>query len=844
MIPRILHYIWVGGRALPGKFQVNIETWKRTNPDFEVRAWTDDNLSFDGPYLETCRRLGNWANASNYLRLQKVAEHGGIYLDVDVMLVRPLAPLLTHGCFFGFQVATREQDWVNNAVFGAEPGHWFIDQMRTRLLAEFDGAEAANHSAPRLLTRMLVEQGLDRYDPRGVTVAGIRIEPQPVFYPFSWREPFRLAAVAPETLAVHFWEKSWHAAEDSAEARLEALAAEHQRLIGEALLPSPPPPPRPSWWARLVGRAGSRAALMLALAGLVGTAPAGALAWTPSDCGQVFDAAAPGGSAETRRPSCSTDPASPRHCLAFVPESPDGKVPLQGSGPHRYALWIKAETSPKSGTLTVVQEGRSPVAWWVPSAAPATWQRVTEGEAKAPFSVDPAVGALALRGGEGAVAARCALLSADPDFVPDVAAIHRVDQAWSGVGVAFDAVANERFVFVGYYSGTRQLSVARLDRRTGQWQRKALADTFEGWDNHNSIALALDRDGNLHVAGNMHASPLVYARTAMPGDLGSLALVNRMTGENERQATYPTWSTLPDGTLVFRYRDGMSGGGRIIANRLDAGAWRRMGATDLFARRQGDKNLAAYPTAPVKGPDGRFHMAWVWRASADAGASFQVAYASSADLSTWQGGDGRPVALPIVPGQGDMIDDVPVRAGLSNQLALGFDGAGRPVVSYVKYDPAGNSQVFNARREAAGWQIVAATDWQGRWELTGRGTVAAQIRAEAVVAQPDGRLRQALRHWKEGRFDLLLDPATLRAAGTLAPLRALPAAFLQSAIPDAGFFAMVLPVRDADRPGRETNMVLRWDAQATERDEKPACTPARPRACDPPPATLTLWERR
>ncbi len=160
------------------------------------------------------------------------------------MLVRPLAPLLSHRCFFGFQVEDQERDWVNNAVFGAEPGHWFIDQMRTRLLAEFDGSEAANLSAPRLLTRMLQEQGLDRYDPRGADVRGVRVEPRPVFYPHSWREPFRLAAVAPETIAVHFWEKSWHAPAASAEARLEALEAEHQRLIGEALLR----PPRRSWW--------------------------------------------------------------------------------------------------------------------------------------------------------------------------------------------------------------------------------------------------------------------------------------------------------------------------------------------------------------------------------------------------------------------------------------------------------------------------------------------------------------------------------------------------------------------------------------------------------------------
>lgn len=836
MIPRILHYVWVGGRPLPEKFRVNIETWTRTNPDFEIRAWTDDNLSFDGAYLEACRRLGNWANASNYLRLVKVAEQGGIYLDVDVMLVRSLQPLLKHRCFFGFQVEAQERDWVNNAVFGAEPGHWFIDQMRTRLLAEFDGAEAANHSAPRLLTRLLVERGLDRYDPRGVEVQGVRVEPCPVFYPYSWRENFRLAAVAPETLAVHFWEKSWHVPEASAEDRLSTLEVEHQRLIGEALLPAR----KPSWWSRLIGRGQARAALLVALAALGIGAPGTARGWTKSDCGQVFDAA-------DSAMSCAADSASSRHCLGFAPgpgETSTATLPLRSAGPHRYMLWIKAETSPTSGKATLRQEKGAPTHWWVPSAAPAMWQRVATGEGKTPFAIDPAAGALTLDIPADTVSPRCVLLSADPDFVPDVAAVHRVDRAWSGVGVQFDALATDRFVYIGYYNQMRQLSVARLDRSTGQWQRKTLENTFEGWDNHNNIALAVDSIGNLHVAGNMHASPLVYARTTTPGDLASLTLFNRMTGEDERQATYPTWSTLPDGTLVFRYRDGMSGGGRIVANRLDGVMWHRMGAVDLFARRQGDKNLAAYPTAPIQGPDGHFHMAWVWRAAADAGASFQVGYARSMDLRSWQTGDDKMVALPIVPGQGDIVDNAPVGSGLSNQVALGFDRERRPIVTFVKYDPAGNSQVYNARRGARGWQVAAATDWQGRWELTGRGTVAAQIRAEAVAVAPDGALRQAVRHWKEGRYDLRIDPDTLKPLGRLAPQRALPAAFLQPAIGEAGFFAMVLPVRAADGSGHETNYVLRWDAQATERDEKPACTPARPKACDPPSAALTLWERR
>ena len=180
----------------------------------------------------------------------------------------------------------------------------------------------------------------------------------------------------------------------------------------------------------------------------------------------------------------------------------------------------------------------------------------------------------------------------------------------------------------------------------------------------------------------MHASPLVYGRTTTPGDLGSLTLVNRMTGDGERQVTYPTWSTQPDGTLLIRYRDGMSGGGRIVVNRLDPAGWTRLGARALFAPRHGHRDIAAHPTRPVPGPDGRFHMAWVGRAYANADASFQVAYASSADLTAWQGGDGRPVRFGDAQWRGasgplPLVDVAsPVAAvvlGDSGQLAVGAE---------------------------------------------------------------------------------------------------------------------------------------------------------------------------
>jgi hypothetical protein len=69
----------------------------------------------------------------------------------------------------------------------------------------------------------------------------------------------------------------------------------------------------------------------------------------------------------------------------------------------------------------------------------------------------------------------------------------------------------------------------------------------------------------------------------------------------------------------------------------------------------------------------------------------------------------------------EIVDPVPVRGGMiNNNTAIGFDARHRPLVSFHKFDARGHTQIFVARREAAAWRIVQASDRQGfRWDFGG-----------------------------------------------------------------------------------------------------------------------------
>jgi len=215
MIPKKLHYVWVGG-PMPEEVHRYVESWRRHNPDYEVVHWGEHNIdpSLGRGFVERALRDRKWAKVADAVRLWAVHEHGGIYLDTDVEVVKPLDPLLTHRCFFGFQLPREDPDWVCNAVFGAEHGHWFVRKALERVLQSEGGPfglERPTQFGPKLITRLLREEGLARYSDEGVMVKDVAVLPTDVFYPFNWEEEFTPDCVTPRTLAIHFWEKNWKA---------------------------------------------------------------------------------------------------------------------------------------------------------------------------------------------------------------------------------------------------------------------------------------------------------------------------------------------------------------------------------------------------------------------------------------------------------------------------------------------------------------------------------------------------------------------------------------------------------------------------------------------------------
>ncbi len=422
-----------------------------------------------------------------------------------------------------------------------------------------------------------------------------------------------------------------------------------------------------------------------------------------------------------------------------------------------------------------------------------------------------------------AVAALAAVLATAP-AAGELEVLESLDVApvWAGHPVGFTVESAGGRQYVGFYDSERRMTVAARELGSTRWTYQRLPSRL-GWDSHNGVVVATDRAGFVHVAGNMHGDPLVYFRSERPHDISTLRRAP-MIGSRERQVTYPQFVRDAGGELYFHYRDGRSGEGVRIFNRWDPQQrrWARNLDRPLF---DGLGKMSAYLTGPLPGPDGRFHLVWVWRDTPSGATNHDISYARSPDLANWETAAGEALELPLTPADtAAVVDPVAAGAGLAGiAFHVGWDAAGRPVVNYVKYDPAGISQVHNARWEGDRWRVYRTSDWTWRWELDITGSLEHLIVTDSVRVNGNGRLLQRFRHHRSGSGDWVLDDATLRPVETLP----LPGVLEDLRRPESPTPGMEVRGFAWDRRGEH---LLRWETLPHNRDRR--------RKGKPPPPTM------
>lgn len=128
-IPKKIHYVWVGNQPIPAADQAYIDGWQKLNPNFEIRRWSERDIDMvKYPIVAKAIVEKRWALAADVIRMYVLYHEGGIYLDTDIELLKPLTPLLRYKAFAGWE----SKFWFTTAVIGAEKHSPWIEKILKR----------------------------------------------------------------------------------------------------------------------------------------------------------------------------------------------------------------------------------------------------------------------------------------------------------------------------------------------------------------------------------------------------------------------------------------------------------------------------------------------------------------------------------------------------------------------------------------------------------------------------------------------------------------------------------------------------------------------------------------
>jgi len=322
-----------------------------------------------------------------------------------------------------------------------------------------------------------------------------------------------------------------------------------------------------------------------------------------------------------------------------------------------------------------------------------------------------------------------------------------VGQGWAGnsVNVAVfrknALVSDGVFQYIAYYDADGRVVLGKRRLGSDAWEVRRTAYRGSLKDAHNAISIMVDGAGVLHMAWDHHNNGLHYARGVAPGSLELAEAA--MVGRDEKSVSYPEFFRLPDGGLLFLYRDGGSGRGNLVLNKYDgAGGWRRV--ADNLISGEGQRN--AYWQACVDA-QGAIHVSWVWRETPDVASNHDMAYARSRDGgASWEDADGKPYALPITAASAGYAARIPQNSELINQTSMAADGAGHPYIASYWRDPASKVPQYRVLHHTGmEWRRLDLDFRHTPFSLSGMGTKAIpvarpQILVDQTGADPGGLL--------------------------------------------------------------------------------------------------------
>ena len=207
MIPKTIHWCWFGHGKASALIDRCVESWKRHCPGYAIKVW--DEGSFDVGsvrFVKEAYQMKKWAFVSDYVRLYALYTEGGVYLDSDVEVLRPIDRFLSCPAFTGFEMP----GFCLTGIMGSEKGGAWVGEM----LKEYDNRSFILDGGklnldPNLsyATKIMKAKGVD-FSGHHISIPGyVDIYPRDFFCPK--RHEDGKIVLTDNTYVIHHFAGSW-----------------------------------------------------------------------------------------------------------------------------------------------------------------------------------------------------------------------------------------------------------------------------------------------------------------------------------------------------------------------------------------------------------------------------------------------------------------------------------------------------------------------------------------------------------------------------------------------------------------------------------------------------------
>lgn len=208
MIPKIIHYCWFGRGEFSPAIRMCIDSWRKFCPEYEIKCWNEDNSPMNLSWVSEAYKHRKFAFMADYVRFYVLYHEGGVYMDTDMLLTKPIDEFLQEKAFIG-----REDQYnTSMGIIGCVKGHPFCKMC----LDYYDQCKFDMVHPPiitRFITPLLFDFGFSEVDENQHLTNGLTIYKSEYFYPIHYSQEFDLSDVysyaKPNTYGIHLWNKSW-----------------------------------------------------------------------------------------------------------------------------------------------------------------------------------------------------------------------------------------------------------------------------------------------------------------------------------------------------------------------------------------------------------------------------------------------------------------------------------------------------------------------------------------------------------------------------------------------------------------------------------------------------------